>query len=57
MQTSKTQFEEDQIIQITLKESMQNFPQFVPGTPKQEEEEYLSEEEMMRRALEMSKGE
>ncbi len=60
MQSSHAQFAEDQILQMALKESMAggvvaNLQQqsSVPGTPRDEE---WSEGEMLRRAIEMSKG-
>ena len=53
LQSSNAQFEEEQIMQMALKESMQALP---PDPHSQyDEDEYQSESEMMRRAIEMSR--
>jgi len=56
LQNSNAQFEEEQIMQMALKESMQALPNFLPDPHSQyDEDEYQSESEMMRRAIEMSR--
>ena len=51
IQKSKEIFDEEQIIQITMKESMKELPP-LQGSPVPEEEE--NEEEMLRKALQLS---